>query len=258
MTKPAGANGPVIVTTEDLVAMEACEPGLNWWAEHFPSGAAEFDDVVAALKNDRKFDYLCWLKEKYECDWYTFDELDDDGKSAAIEEVASDIDYSCLYDDFVRAGKMIGVEFDIRRGTRNEPCIFWSGFYHQGSGLGYEAVYRYAKGAPKAVSSEWPQDTELQGIATALQKAQRRNFYRLYARIESVRDISIRVRVEDGENPYRDIGDAEDEVEEALRDFATWMYLQLRDEYEYQTSEDCVRQQCLDNDYKFDRFGELL
>lgn len=249
---------PAIVTTEELVNMGACKAGLAWWAEHFPSGAAEFDVVGAALLEDGQNNYFYWLKEAYDCDSYTFEELDYNAKSVAIDELTGDMDYSLLYDDFVRAGKMIGVEFDTRRGTRREPCIWWSGFYHQGSGLGYDATYRYAKGAPKAVASEWPQDTELRNIAIALQAAQRRNFYRLRASVGSVRDTSIRVEVEDWDNPYRDIGDAESDVESALQDFASWMYKQIQDQYEYETSEEVVGQQCLDKDYRFDQRGHLI
>lgn len=248
----------VVVTTAGLEAMNACVPGLEWWEQHFPEGKADSDVVLNALLKDGREDYADWLLEAYDLNEFEFDDLSESAKQTAIDYLTDDIDYSFLYENFVRAGEMIGVEFATRRGTWCEPSIWWSGFYHQGSGLGFDGTYRYAKGAPKAVAAEWPQDDELKRIAVALQEAQRPNFYRLYATIKSLRDTSIRVNVEDGENPYRDIGVAETEVEDALQDFCTWMYRQIQEEYEYQTSEEYVSELCEANEYKFNSSGQLV
>lgn len=247
-----------VVTTADLEAMDACGPGLEWWKQHFPEGKADSDVVLKALHKDGRGDYADWLIEAYDLNEFEFDDLSESAKQTAIDYLTDDIDCSFLYEDFVRAGEMIGVEFGTRRGTWSEPCIWWSGFYHQGSGLGFDGTYRYAKGAPKAVAAEWPQNYELKRIAVALQEAQRPNFYRLYATIWSVRDTGISVNVEDGENPYRDIGDAEKEVEDAMRDFARWMYESIQDEYEWQTSEENIRDLCKANGYMFNSLGQLL
>jgi hypothetical protein len=248
----------IVVTTADLEAKDACGAGLEWWEQHFPEGRADFDVVLEALLEDDQADYACWLTEAYGQHEFTFDELDDGAKLKATEALIDDIDYSCLYEYFVRAGEMIGVEFKTRRGTRSEPCIWWSGFYHQGSGLGFDGTYRYAKGAPKAVAKEWPQDEELHRIAVTMQEAQRPHFYRLYASIDSVRDTSISVEVEDGEDPYKDVGDAKDEIKEAMEGFAHWMYRRIQDEYEWQISEENVRDLCEANGYIFDKYGRLL
>lgn len=248
----------IMVTTDALAELGACDAGMKWWARYFPSGVAEFEVIVTALANHGQYEYLEWLKDAYGCLTYKFEELSEGAREYAIGTLTDDPDYSFLYEDLVRAGEMIGVEFNTRKGTRSEPCIWWTGFYSQGSGLGFDGTYRYAKGAPKAVAEEYPQDYELLGIATALQEAQRPNFYRLYAMVTSVRDTSISVSVEDGENPYRAIGDAERLIEEALQDFCSWMYQRVQDQYEWETSEDAVKEQCEANEYRFDVRGRLI
>jgi hypothetical protein len=140
--------------------------------------------------------------------------------------------------------------------TRQDPSIWWSGFYSQGDGLSFDGTYSYAKGAVKAMKAE-TNDAELIRIAQELQAVQRKHFYRLEARIKSDGDNWIKVSVEDREDNWRDIRDAESEITELMRDFASWMYLSLKKEYEYQTSEEAIVEMCEANEWEFDENGVM-
>lgn len=125
-------------------------------------------------------------------------------------------------------------------------------------GSSFVGTYRYAKGALKKIKAYAPQDEELHRIAKALQAVQARHFYMLRAKIESVRDCSIRVSVEHADDPYRDIGDAEDDVRELMNDFNDWMFKRLQDEYEYLTSDEAVEESIIANEYEFDGGGNWV
>ena len=129
-------------------------------------------------------------------------------------------------------------------GTGSEPRIFFSGFSSQGDGACFEGRYRYKKGALAKIHAEAPKDVELQRIAKGLQDVQRRHFYRLEALCEHrghyCHSGCMAVEVRHEEDRYRDIGDAEDDVTQLLRDFADWIYKQLEAEHDYRTSDEQV------------------
>lgn len=167
------------------------------------------------------------------------------------------------YEDFARVAEILGIDLSQRAvplmngKCRYEPEIYFSGFYHQGSGSSFCGTYGYAKGAVVKIQEYAPQDEELHRIAQGLQDVQRRHFYRLIADITSVHDNYIRVEVEDSENRYRDIGDAEDDVRGLMNDFNDWMFKRLQDEYEYLTSDEAVAESLITNEYEFDEEGNI-
>ena len=99
-------------------------------------------------------------------------------------------------------------------------------------------------------------------IADALQEAQRRNFYRLEAVVTQsgryAHSHTMRIDVEDSNQPYRDIGDAEDNVRDTLRSFADWIYGRLESEYEYRMSDENADESIRINEYEFDESGALV
>lgn len=195
-------------------------------------------------------------------DVYTFNELDYAAKQHAIQELSQEVYYDSCYEDFVRMGEILGIEIDTHQvrlmngKTRQDPSIWWSGFYSQGDGLSFDGTYRYARGAVKAMKAE-TNDAELIRIAQELQAVQRKHFYRLEAGIKSDGHNWTKVSVEDREDNWRDIRDAESEITELMRDFASWMYRSLKDEYEYQTSEEAIVEMCKANEWEFDKNGVL-
>ena len=186
------------------------------------------------------------------------------------EAAARDDWHECVFDDFEAICTILGVRLKTRSvrlfggGTRQKPCIWFSGFASQGDGACFDCNYGFAKGAPKVIRAHAPQDGELHRIADALQAIQRRNFYQLRAhanhRGRGCHEYSMTISVErDSPNNQEMTVDAEDTVTEALRDLARWLYRQLEREYDYQTSDEVTDEAILANEYTFTddgrRFG---
>ena len=192
---------------------------------------------------------------------YKYEELSDSAKERAREwYLEGGLCYDWWdfgYEDFCRVAEILGIEISTRRDGKT-PEIYFTGFYHQGSGSSFVGTYGYAKGAVAKIKKYAPQDEALHRIAQGLQDVQRRHFYRLTADITSLRDHCIRVEVDDSENCYRDIGDAEDDVRGLMNDFNEWMFKRLQDEYEYLTSDEAVAESIVANEYEFDEDGNLV
>ena len=174
--------------------------------------------------------------------------------------------YDAVYEDFQQIAEILGVRFKTRTvrlmggGSRQEPRIFFSGFWSQGDGASFECLYSYRKNATAEIRSYAPQDTILHGIADALQAVQRRNFYQLRAeathRGRYHHEYCMAISVERDSPTWQDMtADAEEVVIEALRDLARWLYRQLEREYEYLTSDEAVDETIAANDYTFTETG---
>jgi hypothetical protein len=178
--------------------------------------------------------------------------------------------HECVFDDFEAVCAILGVRLATRSvrlfggGTRQKPCIWFSGFASQGDGASFEGALGFATGARAAIRAHAPQDSELHRIADALQAIQRRNFYQLRADINQrgryCHEYSMSIAVErDSPTDQPMTADAEDAVVELLRDLARWLYRQLEREYDYQTSDTVTDEAILANEYTFTddgrRFG---
>lgn len=183
---------------------------------------------------------------------FTFDELSETAKEKAREwyrEGALDYEwYDAVYKDAMACAKILGI--DITK-------IYFSGFSSQGDGACFKGSYSYAKEAPKAIKAYAPNDKELLRIAYALQSAQRKAFYQLYATTEHrghyYHSGCMAVSVEHGN---RDVSEAEeDTVTQALRDFAGEIYVSLEKEYEWLDSDEQVDENIIANEYEFTKEG---
>jgi hypothetical protein len=205
---------------------------------------------------------------------YRLDELSNAARGKARDwyrEGAFDHDwYEFVYDDFERICALIGVTLRVTPvrlyggGTRQKPCIWFSGFWSQGDGACFEGGYSYAPKASRAIRDYAPKDADLHQIADALQAVQRRNFYQLRATAQHrghyYHEYCMAIAVDRDSPTYQDMTtDAEDAVMSALRDLARWLYRQLEREYEYLSSDEMVDEAILANDYTFTddgrRFG---
>lgn len=210
------------------------------------------------------------MPEIVETTVYRLDELSEDAKEKARAwycQGAFDHDwFEFQFDDFERVCEILGVRLRSRAvplyggGTRQKPCIFFSGFWSQGDGASFEGTYSHAKGAARKIRDYAPKDDELHLIADALQAIQYRNFYQLHAGISHrgryCHEYCMAISVERDSPVYQDItADAEDAVTEALRDFARWLYRQLEREHEYQTSDEVVDETIVANDFTFTALG---
>jgi hypothetical protein len=175
---------------------------------------------------------------------YQYSELSPEAQSRARDWWRdADIDPTwaiSTIEDAARMGDLLGIEFRQRAvklyggGTRMEPMIYWQLGYMQSDGVTFEGTYAYRAGSVRLIEREAPQDTTLHGIARALDAVQRRNGYRLTADI-TTRGDSIDVEVD------RCRTDADHrQLVDALRDFAAWVYSQLRAEYEWQSADEQV------------------
>ena len=93
--------------------------------------------------------------------------------------------------------------------------------------------------------------TDLHIVARDLQDLQRRRFYSLRCEVSSQRVSNSYRCFRFGEDyECKDLGDIID-------DFAHWARILLRDEYEYLTSDEAVKEVIEANEYEFDEAGNL-
>jgi hypothetical protein len=210
------------------------------------------------------------MPEIIETTVYRLGELSDTAKETALawyQQVGVDDDwFDFVYDDFERICAILGVELKtvpVRLyggGTRQKPCIWFSGFWSQGDGACFEGRYHHAKSASRAIRDHAPKDGELHRIADALQAIQRRNFYQLHASVTHrdryYHEYCMAISVERDSPTRQDMtADAEDVVIETLRDLARWLYRQLEREHEALTSAETVDEAITANEYTFTETG---
>lgn len=188
---------------------------------------------------------------------YQFSELSVSAKQKALDWYRSIDDFAfdseCILDDAKETALLLGINIDK---------IYYGGFSSQGDGASFTGSYKYKKNTLPEVKAMFPNNAELQRIAKALQDVQRKNFYRLTAnashRGHYYHSGCMAVSVEDSNNQYRDIGSAEDDVTQALRDFADWIYSNLEKQYEWVNQDEQVEENILANEYEFDENGNAI
>ena len=174
---------------------------------------------------------------------YKFDELSEEAQERALNDlrwVNVDGDwYEDVYYTIRAAGELLGLDID---GIYFDTYLYCT----------FDASYEYARGAVKAVKAEFPQDTELHGIAKDLQALQKRHFYSLSCAVREARDMNQYSCFRFGEDyECEDLGDIID-------DFAHWARILLRDESEYLTSDEAIKEMIEANEYEFDEAGKLV
>ena len=210
------------------------------------------------------------MPEIIETTVYRLDELSDAAKDKArawYREGGFDYDwYDAVYEDFQRIAEILGIRFKTSTvrlmggRSRQEPRIWFRGFWSQGDGASWEGFYSYRKNASAEIRSYAPQDVKLHEIADALLAIQRRNFYQLRAeashRGNYYHEYCMSISVERDSPTYQDMtADAEEAVIEALRDLARWLYRQLEREYDHLSSDEAVDETIAANEYTFTEAG---
>lgn len=196
-----------------------------------------------------------------ETEIFTFDELSDSAKEKARDWYREG-NLSCEWWDSVyemaeTAAKLLGIEIDRKSRSSSQPAIWFSGFYCQSDYCAIEADYHYQKGSVKAIKAEFPNDTELQAIAKGLQDVQKRNFYKLGARMSQTFRNNQSVDVWHCDDNYQDIGEDEEILADILKDFSHWVFRSLEKEYEYLNSDSFVDEGIAANEYQFTEDGEV-
>ena len=178
---------------------------------------------------------------------YAIDELEPKAKDRALNWLIEGIDYEwwdCVYDDAKAVGKCLGIEIND---------IYFSGFYHQGSGCSFSGYYSYHKGWKKALKAYAPNDKELLGIGQALQDIQCPAFYNLEGEIKGD-ERYWRTRID----LYWQYSEHEQAINDVLSSFADWIYNNLQREYEWLTSEEQLIESAQANGYLFDASGRII
>lgn len=199
---------------------------------------------------------------------YSFNELSESAKENARDWYRNgNLDYDWwqfVYDDAVTIGAILGIEIGDRPvrvmngKTWYKPDICFQGFYSQGDNSSFSGSYSYAKGIKKTIRSHAPQDTELHRIADELQALQSRCFYAVSARIDHGYRYGIIVSVDYDPPNYQSLpGDVEQEIEDLLKDFNSWIFSRLESEYEYLNSDQAVDESIVANEYEFDEYGGI-
>lgn len=201
---------------------------------------------------------------------FQYDELSDTAQEKAREwyrRASADDNFFAenVCEDAARMGDILGIDLNQTRvnlmngSHRYEPTIYWSGFWSQGDGACFEGNYKYKPGSVAKMRAEC-NDKELIRIATELQQIQRKHFYALQANMRQRGHYQhsgcMQVDVQDSRDSYRDIGAAESDITQLMRDFADWIYRQLESEYEYQNSDEQVIESIRCNEYEFDEQGD--
>lgn len=208
---------------------------------------------------------------------FTYSELSESAKSKAREwyrdtHLGDNFFAECIYDDAAEIGDIIGIDLRQTRKTKKDgsplytPTIFYSGFWSQGDGACFESTYRYKPGALKAlrayIGCESKGDKELLRICKGLQDVQRKYFYKLHASTKHsghyYHSGCMRVEVTHADDCYRDIGEAESDITQLLRDFADWIYDQLESAYDWENSDDNVAEIIEMNGYEFTEDGKRI
>ncbi len=174
--------------------------------------------------------------------------------------------WDAVYEDFERICEILGIRLKttpvrlMGGGTRQKPCIWFSGFWSLGGGACFEGFFCHAKGAACCIRDYAPQDSTLHGIADRLQAIQRRNFYQLLAEASHsgryTHEYTMSVDVTRDSPAWQPpTEDAEEIVTEDLRDLARWLYLQLEAEYDHLTSDEAIEEGIIVNEYTFTEAG---
>lgn len=174
---------------------------------------------------------------------YSFDELSEGAQERALNELRpANIEpywYEDTFDTIRTAGKLLGLEIGEIQFDTDSYCTF-------------DAHYRYVRGAVKAVRNEFPLVDDLCKVAKDLQALQKRHFYSLSCAVTEGRSMNYYRCFRFGEDyECEDLGDIID-------DFAHWARILLRDEYEYLTSDEAVKEMIEANEYEFTEDGKLL
>lgn len=181
---------------------------------------------------------------------YEYDELSPEAQETAREWWTGE-GFDFWDEPSIEDAKVCGAQFGIEVDE-----IHYSGFWSQGDGACFEGFYSFKKGGVRAIKEHAPQDQELHRIAVRLSALQKRYFYGLTARVKHEGRYShehcTRIYVENTCNPNNEApAEVEEEVSDLLKDFMRWIYRQLREEYEYQVSEEAVAETLMANQYEF-------
>jgi hypothetical protein len=190
-----------------------------------------------------------------------YSELSEKAKQRAREWYTGDGFYfhdDFIFDDFTQICDILGIDLSD---SKNRSQIYYRLAYSQGDGACFNGTYEYKTGALLAIKDHAPLDTTLQDIAVRLQAAQKKMFYKTRVKITHSGGYchaysmdyefsnDLHPNLDDESEPCR-------AIIECMRDLAKWLYAQIQNEYEYQTSDTAVAENIEANEYEFLESGK--
>jgi len=184
---------------------------------------------------------------------YSFDELSEDAKEKAIENVRNSnfLDYDwwdCTLEDWKECLGIIGFEVEN---------IYFNVGYSQSDYASIEGTYKYKKQWQKALKQSGIGGKTLKALSEygqRLQKAQSLVFYSGYCSVSSHHrgGMCFDVEAEKGR-----IDEFDTDVRDIVSDICHDIYCSLTDEYEYLTSDESIREMILCNEMEFTEEGSI-
>lgn len=192
---------------------------------------------------------------------YHFEELSPKAKEKAIQNARECLEFSDYSSYIIDDAKAIAILMGW-----NISEVRYSGFYSQGDGAMFVGTMHHNTNHQWlcSTSSYAPTDTDLHDIATRWHILQQSNEFALSADVRHSGRYSHEYctefdcfdsRTEDG---YGELTETEDKIKEIARDFMRWIYKQLEDEYEFQTSDGMLRELLDTNDCEFTEDGKSI
>lgn len=190
---------------------------------------------------------------------YKFEELSKEAKQKAIDDnrdINTDYEwYDSVYEDLKELCKTIGIDVDLKQ-------TYFTGFYTQSSGSSFVAYIDVKKCLQSIKDEKYkeyaPQD-KLQFYTVSDNMI--RLAYLCYCRIEtSNRESSVKIDFSsDTYGNHPNIDAVITEIENFLEDVAStinhWFFNQLQTEYDYQSSDESIKETITANEYEFTQDG---
>lgn len=188
---------------------------------------------------------------------YQFEELSSKAKDVAINAAREFLEFSDYAGYTIEDAKTIAalMGWDIE--------VHYSGFYSQGDGACFVGAMHYKNNCLEAVQAYAPTDTVLHNIAKRWQELQQSNEFALSATVKHsgryfheycTEFDCFDSRTEDG---YVESTTTENKIKEVAREFMRWIYKQLQDEFEFQTSDSNIAETLNNLDCEFTEDGKI-
>ena len=190
---------------------------------------------------------------------YHFEELSPKAKEKAIQNARECLEFSdyagYIIDDAKTIAAMMGW---------NISEVRYSGFHSQGDGALFIGAMIHKDNALEAMQKYAPTDTVLHDIAKRWQELQQSNEFALSADVmhsgqyfhEYCTEFEcFDSRAQDG---YVESAETEDDIKETAREFMHWIYKQLQNEFEFQTSDSTIAEMLISNEHEFTEDGGIV
>lgn len=190
---------------------------------------------------------------------YHFEELSPEAKEKAIQNARECLEFSDYAGYIIEDAKTIAalMGWDISE-------VHYSGFYSQGDGACFVGGMHYKDNCLTSVQAYAPTDTVLHNIAKRWQELQQSNEFTLSADVmhsgryfhEYCTEFDcFDSRAQDG---FVESTETEDDIKEITREFMHWIYKQLHNEFEFQTSDSNIAEMLINNEYEFTEDGGIV